>query len=307
MPLLRQLESFQADNKFDGKGPLCVALVMTDIARSKGLPLSKDEILTKGEGQVSGLGKAKVQSILRKHEIVRVLAEEGGRTSRGSVSNAKTYIDFLNALHEQGLANLDEIEAFWISRVKAFFATSPLKLSVDRAMSIKSALGYLFAEADKRSRASSGIHYLGAVYQHLVGAKLTVLYGDAVSHNSFSTADAPSARAGDFELGSGVIHVTTTPTEALARKCKENCDSGLNPVIITSDQSTAVAEALTRNLGVGDRVDVLSICQFLVTNSLEGGQFEYDQVRAQLKLIIDEYNAIVSKHETDPGLRIEMG
>ena len=41
------------------------------------------ELLTEGGGQVFGLGKSAVQSILHRHDITRVLASEGGRTSRG--------------------------------------------------------------------------------------------------------------------------------------------------------------------------------------------------------------------------------
>lgn len=305
--MLRQrLEDFRDSNGFFGKGPLCVALVMTDIAKENGLPMLTNKILTKGRGQVSGLGKAKVQAILKRHGIERVLAEEGGRTSRGSVSNAETYIDFLNVVDEEGLADLDEVEMFWVDEVRRFFASSPLKIAVDRSKSIKYALSALFDEAESRSKKLGGTQYLGAIYQHLVGAKLSVLYGDEVEHNSFSAADAPTSRAGDFELGSAIIHVTKTPSEGLVRKCKANCESGLNPVIITSDRSVSVAETMCGNLGIENRVDVISICQFLVMNSLEGGQFEARQVKAHLRSIIDKYNEIVDEQETDPGLRIEL-
>lgn len=82
------LDEFATEREFKGKGPgpLCVALVVTEQARLRGLPLDPDELLTAGGGQVLGLSKSAVQSILKRHDIDRVLAREGGRTSRGSLS-----------------------------------------------------------------------------------------------------------------------------------------------------------------------------------------------------------------------------
>ena len=70
------------ERKFNRKGPLCVALVITQQARVRGLPLDPGTLLTEGGGQVFGLGKSAVQSILQRHGITRVLASEGGRTPR---------------------------------------------------------------------------------------------------------------------------------------------------------------------------------------------------------------------------------
>ena len=69
--------------KFLKKGGLCVALVVTETVKAKGLPLEPEALRTEEGGQVAGLGKAAVQSILEAHGITKVLAEEGGRTSRG--------------------------------------------------------------------------------------------------------------------------------------------------------------------------------------------------------------------------------
>ena len=43
--LVTALRDFNKDRKFNRKGPLCVALVVTQHAR-KGLPLNPDELLT---------------------------------------------------------------------------------------------------------------------------------------------------------------------------------------------------------------------------------------------------------------------
>ena len=70
--LHHRLSEFAASNKFLTKGPLSVALVVTQHARNKGLPLNPDNLLTDKAGQVLGLGKGAVQAILNRHGIDRV-------------------------------------------------------------------------------------------------------------------------------------------------------------------------------------------------------------------------------------------
>ena len=101
--LQEALNAFTRERKFNRKGPLCVALVMTQQARVNGLPLAG--LLTEGGGQVFGLGKSAVQLILQRHGISRVLASEGGRTSRGSIGNMREYVALLNQLHAEGRAD----------------------------------------------------------------------------------------------------------------------------------------------------------------------------------------------------------
>ena len=57
------LQAFTKDRKFNRKGPLSVALVLTQHARKMGLPLDAEQLLTEGGGQVLGLGKSAVQAI----------------------------------------------------------------------------------------------------------------------------------------------------------------------------------------------------------------------------------------------------
>src|SRR5690606_17238320 len=55
--LRNALVTFNKQQKFSRKGPLCVALVITQHARKMGLPLDPDKLLTEAGGQVLGLGK----------------------------------------------------------------------------------------------------------------------------------------------------------------------------------------------------------------------------------------------------------
>ncbi|MBR4876174.1 MAG: DUF4928 family protein, partial [Rhodocyclaceae bacterium] len=130
MDLMKALQKFNADRRFGRKGALCVALVVTQHAK-KGLPLDPDALLTEGGGQVLGLGRGAVQAILARHGISRVLAAEGGRTSRGSMSNMREYVAFLNSLAAEGSLDLDAVEAFWIGRVHEFFAGKPFRIRLD--------------------------------------------------------------------------------------------------------------------------------------------------------------------------------
>ena len=72
-----------------GKGVLSLFLVITDRARNQGLPLEPAKLLTAGEGQIKGLGKGAVQTILERHGITEVLAQEGGRTNQASPGNMR--------------------------------------------------------------------------------------------------------------------------------------------------------------------------------------------------------------------------
>src|SRR6204780_5518390 len=129
--LQKELAAFTAKNSFRGKGPISVALVVTQHARTMGLPLDDEKLITEGGGQVLGLGKGAVQSVLKRHAIDRVLASEGGRTSRGSLHNMRQYVAFLNALESHAEIDLDAVEAFWIDRVNEFFAGKPFKIKLD--------------------------------------------------------------------------------------------------------------------------------------------------------------------------------
>ena len=95
------LRAFAAKHGFDNKGRLCVALVVTQHARKLGLPLDPESLLTAGGGQVQGLGRGRVQRVLQRYGIHRVLAAEGGRTSRESIQSMRTHVPFLNAEAER--------------------------------------------------------------------------------------------------------------------------------------------------------------------------------------------------------------
>lgn len=147
--------------------------------------------------------------------------------------------------------------------------------------------------------------YLGTMIQHLVGAKLEILFGD-VSHHGASVADEGTGRDADFLYGDVAIHVTTSPGEAVIRKCQANLDRGKRPIVITLATGVSVARDAAANAELSDRIEIFEVEQFVATNLHERGRFEAAGRLKAARELIDHYNAIVAEHETDPSLRIEI-
>ena len=305
--LQEALNAFPRERKFNRKGPLCVALVMTQQARVNGLPLDSAGLLTEGGGQVFGLGRSAVQSILQRHGISRVLASEGGRTSRGSIGNMREYVALLNQLHAKGAAELDAIEGFWIERVHEFFAAKPFKIRLDASRSLRTVVRDVLGQAEDRQKTTPGVYYAGAVMQHMVGAKLDCALGEGnFEHNSYSTSDQQSGRSGDFFVGDVAIHVTTSPGEAVIERCRDNINDGIRPVLVTGQRGLTVAEGLADNAGLGDRIDIFEIEQFIALNLYELGKFAADGRRVAVSDLVNRYNEVIDDVETDPSLKIEF-
>lgn len=302
-----RLAAFAEQYEIKGKGPLSVVLVITRNAKSKKPPFSADDFLTEQGGQVAGLGRSAVQAILEDYGISRILAEEGGRTSRGSIRRMQNYVDILNSLANDDMLDFSVIEAWWIERAKEFFASMPLKFKLDPSKSLRRTVGELIETAFKRQEECPGTMTAGAVMQHLVGAKLQIaLPNFKMEHNGFSVADAPSGRKGDFLVCDSAIHVTTAPTEALIRKCRENLDKSLRPIIITTESGVGGARALAKNAEIEDRIDILEIEQFVATNVYEWSGFAANKRPVSINELINVYNAVIDACETDPSLRIAV-
>lgn len=303
-----ELEAFATKAKISGKGPLSVVLVITRAASKRIPPYSPTDFLSPKRGQVAGLGRSAVQAILAEHGITRVLAEEGGRTSRGSIDKMDAYLRFLNGLSKKNLLDFKTIEAWWVARVKDFFAAQPFRIKIDSSRSLRSIVSELIDEAFLRQKACLGTMLAGAVMEHLVGAKLEVaLPGKEIAHKGFSVADASGGGKGDFLIGNTAVHVTTAPTEALMRKCRDNLAENLKPVIITTQSGAGGAFALAKDADIVNRVDVLEIEQFVATNVYEWSGFEETQRPVKLRELVDVYNRIIEDCETDHSLKIALG
>ncbi|MFD1207263.1 DUF4928 family protein, partial [Modicisalibacter tunisiensis] len=199
------------------------------------------------------------------------------------------------------------IEAFWIQRVHEFFSAKPFKIRLDASRSLRTLVRDMIVQAEERQRNAPGMQYAGAVLQHLVGAKLDCALGIGnFEHNSFSTSDAQSGRAGDFFIGDVALHVTTAPGEAVIGRCRDNIDDGHRPIIVTTSRGVSAAEVLAENAGLGDRIDVFEVEQFVALNLYELGRFAAEGRRTAVGDVVTRYNEIVENFETDPSLKIEF-
>lgn len=302
------LKRFFDENHMGAKGALCVGLVVTHEAIERGLPIQIESLLTGNRGQIRILGKVPVQKILGNYGITRVLAEEGGRTNRGNIGLVEKYLALLNAM-KLCKSELAKVEAWWVDRVRDFFASKPLVMKFDPSKSIRSIVHELMELAEKRQAQNRGGQIVGAVLQHLVGAKIALIVPpDAMPqmHGAY-VADAISDRGGDFSCGDVVIHVTSAPGEALIRKCARNIDDGFHPIIITTSKRVSVAEGLAESAGVANRIEVWDIEQFLSMNLNERGLFCQAGRKDMASRLVEVYNKIISEYETDPSLMIEIG
>ncbi|MEC4723425.1 DUF4928 family protein [Noviherbaspirillum sp. CPCC 100848] len=304
--LAQRLQEYKERKSIKGKGQLAALIFASRLVRRNGLPFDVEAgITTDGRGQVKGLGKDAVQRILLDYGIERVLAEEGGRTSRGSLGNIEDYLRFLNELHAEGIADAAATEAWWVEQAKSFFNAKPFALRFDAGNALRAVVRDLLAQARKRQDEGAGTMFVGAMLQHLVGAKLALALPDEpLVHHGFSVADAPGGRSGDFEIGNASIHVTTTPGEAVMRKCASNLHAGRHPVVITMHNMLPAADAFAAAQGIADKVEVLDAEQFIVANLYELGGFRSSERRVKVESLVDKYNEIVAAHETDPSLRI---
>jgi hypothetical protein len=302
----KQFDEFIERSQFfskGSKGPLCVGLTVTRYAVKNGVPIDSSSLLTQKGGQVSTLGKSQVQSILADYGITQILAEEGGRTSRGSIGNMQAIVAFLNELTPSP-KELKIIESLWVERVKAFFSSKPFRLHFDSSKSMNRVLRDLLQQAEQRQEETQGTMIVGTILQHLVGAKLDILTEGAVEHHGANVADEQSGRGGDFLLGDVSIHVTTFPGEAVMR-CKENLEVGLRPLLMTVGKGVQIAEGLSEQFGIAERIDIYNAEHFLSGNFYELGKFKKNERELVARRIIEKYNELISLYETDQSLRIE--
>lgn len=305
-PLDVLLHTHKATHSLTSKGQIASMIYAARLARESKLPFdTKNGIQTEGKGQVKGLGKTSVQKILSGYGISKVLAKEGGRTSRNSLKNIRTFLNYLNRQNKKTPIDTGAIEAWWVEQAKVFFNTKPFTLRFEAGKSLRAVIQDLLAQAKNRQDDTAGIKIVGAMLQHLIGAKLELaLPSVPIEHNGFSVADESTGRSGDFEIGSATIHVTTAPGEAVVRKCVDNLHASREPIIVTIREMLPIAEFHAKQFDIESKIDVLDAEQFIVTNLHELGAFKGTQRRMSVEALVDKYNEIVGAHETDPSLKI---
>lgn len=182
-----------------------------------------------------------------------------------------------------------------------------IEFQLDPGKSLRANIHDLLDQASELQATGGGTNYVGAMLQHLVGAKLDIVLGQGkLHHHGFSVADHSTDRKADFQVEAIAIHVTTHPTEALVRKCGDNIKAGLKPLIITLRDAVRPAEFILGTFEINDRVDVLDAAQFLTANIYERSLFKAADCKVTLSALLTRYNEIVDECETDPSLRIKL-
>ncbi|MEO7933626.1 MAG: DUF4928 family protein [Chthoniobacterales bacterium] len=177
----------------------------------------------------------------------------------------------------------------------------------DSGKSLRANIDDLLQQAQEVQANAGGTNYVGAMLQHLVGAKLDLVMGAGkLKHHGASVADHSTERKGDFQVEEVAIHVTTHPSEALVRKCAANLKAGLKPLIISIGDGVSGAAFLLKNSDLADRVDVLDAGQFLTANVYERSFFKAAECKVTLSKLLARYNEIVASCETDPTLLVRM-
>lgn len=195
----------------------------------------------------------------------------------------------------------------WIQRTKKHFTAKGFTLHYDTTKSLKFFITDIIEQAVKRERKEQGTLYADAVLQHMVGAKLSLVLGrQKIKPFGHSATDGPAGGSGAFEINDVIIYVTTTPSECLLRKCKQNIESGQRPIIITPEGGVAGALTLAKGQDIAQNVDILDAGQFIAMNLYNLSRFKASNMKLTIEKFIERYNERVSERETDQRLKISL-
>ena len=265
--------------------------------------------MSPGRGQVSGLSGPGVRRILGRSGETRSLGTEAGRTSRGTPGAARDLAERLNGFQRQ-LGTLspqdrnclaDTMQRWLIDNpIREFFERQRLEVELDPRLPIRANVAAILQAAQSRQQA-------GPVAQHLVGAKLQLRFpGATIPNYSVTTADAPSQRRGDYELGNAVFHVTIAPGEAVIRKCRSDLRANYRPVLLVTESSVAAASQMADNVGLGRKLWIASIESFVGQNVEEIAEFDGQRSESELRALLELYNRRVQEVERDTSLMIDI-
>jgi len=224
----------------------------------------------------------------------------------GGIDRVTAITDSILKQHGINQSLISEAEIRELRRQEDLLAHG-VRFQFDEDKSIAANLADIFEQATDIQKNSGGANFVGAMLQHLVGAKLDIVLGTGVaSHHGFSVADHSTDRTADFEVNGVAIHVTTHPSEALIRKAAKNIQAGLRPLIVTLADGVEGAAYLLKSTEWKDRMDVIDATQFLTANVYERSFFKAGECKATLVSILTRYNEIVASCETDPVLNIRF-
>lgn len=261
---------------------------------------------TKNGTQLKGIGGSNLAKVLALFDEQREFLKEGGRTSRGGPPAVERMLKLFENLIPNDISEswrngvLIEFQKFLVERVREILDREKIKLVFHPTLSTWQTIHNLLLDSVKSRKK------VGHIAQHLVGAKLQFRFPDlVVSNESASTADKPTNRSGDFEIGSTVFHVTVSPMEGVYKKCQENIKEGLKVYLIVPDAKLAAARQLGEQYCNG-QIAIESLESFVSQNIEEISVFSADKLKHSLVSLVKIYNERVNAVEVDKSLMIEL-
>ncbi len=290
---------------------MCAGLYITEFLATH-FPLTKNVYATRSQVKDAGGGKAR--AVLADHGISQKFTREGGRTSRATLQHASELAEIINEIGQQhALQNTSEVErqliaallqSWFVDRVRDdYFDKQKVSAEINPNWAVRATVSALLRAGRER-----GGNAAGAIAQHLVGAKLQIRFPSTVINvESYTTADAQTGRAGDFQVGDTAIHVTMSPGESLFReRCRHNIRNGFRPRVLVPSDQVVRAIVHAEDAGVAKQVAIQSIEDFVGTNIEEVAGFAQADVRTQLKKLLEVYNERIEQAEVDSSLKIEI-
>ncbi|WP_454162426.1 DUF4928 family protein [Gordonia iterans] len=272
---------------------MAVGLVIAEYM-ADGVPMQ--ETSYRAPSQVKRLGGAHIRQILTDYGESRRLTKEGGRTSRGSivlagelapiVSDAAIAAGYASLTDEGQAAVRAALQRWFFERVQVdHFDRQRIKPHISPNNPVRVSIAAVLTTA-----AAQGGTTAGAVAQHMVGAKLVLRFPDEqIDNHSYTTADDQLGRPGDFFVGDTAIHVTTSPAEAVLEKCRENIDDGYRPMLVVPSGRVAGAQQIADTMGLGTKISIQSVEDFVGTNVEEAGFFRAADIRIRLRSLLEIY------------------
>jgi Domain of unknown function (DUF4928) len=266
------------------------------------------------DSQVKEAGGDKAKALLADHGETRKFTSEGGRTSRFTIRHAEKLADVINdagdGLGVQSFTSIERrilawlLQEWFVNRVREdFFGKQRVSTDIDPENPVRTTVANLLAAGRERGGTAAG-----AIAQHLVGAKLQIRFpDDEINVESYTTADAQTGRAGDYQIGDTAIHVTMSPSEKLfEERCAHNLQQGFRPRVLVPEDAVLGAVQIARLAGLDQRVAIQSIEDFVGTNIEEVAGFSKAEIRTQLRNLLELYNERIETAEADLSLKIEI-
>lgn len=287
------------------RGTIAAALLILDKLRDE-FNLDLDSYRTKkGQSQIAGLSSSAIAGILKKFNEERPFLREGGRTNRGVAGDMGRMLQSIAEMKLDKLSKternlvLRQLQLFLVGQIKDFHNRQVLKVPYDSSFS-----SWQFINGLLKIAAENGKE--GQIAQYLVGAKLQLRYPSArIENYSYSTADEPLKRKGDFQINDTVFHITVSPMQAIYDKCKSNVDEGFRVYLLVPERLLAAAK-VNADLHLPGRIFVESVESFVGQNVEELSAFSRIKLTGEFRKLLEIYNHRVDAIESDKSLVIEI-